>query len=101
MDVPAGLELGPFSYFPDWPAEKARACRVLNGEMLEEVLRDAPAGVAAFSGYGLAIRSPSVTELSAGEQRELWRLVERRYRPVCEIPRFGQGETTLRVLRRI
>jgi hypothetical protein len=100
LAVPAGLELGPFSYFPDWPDEKARECRVVNRRMMEEILRTTPARAAAFSGYGLAIRSPSVTELDPREQRALWREVERRYRPVREIAGFGQGGTTLRILAR-
>jgi hypothetical protein len=100
MDMPRGLELGPFSYFPDWPREKAEACHVLNRDMLRELLDTCEAPVAAFSGYGLAIRCPEVMALSEAERDALWEVVMRRYALVREIPAFGQAATTLRILRR-
>ena len=36
--VPHGLELGPFSYFPNWTREKTDACHVLNRTSLIEML---------------------------------------------------------------
>jgi hypothetical protein len=100
LRVPRGLELGPFSYYPEWDDARARRCHVLNRGMLEELLRTAPARVAAFSGYGLAIRLPEVRELPADEQERLWKILEARYRPVRRIPAFGQGATELIVLQR-
>jgi hypothetical protein len=100
LRLPPGLELGPFSYFPDWSDEKARACRVMNQAMLRELLESCEAPVAAFSGYGLAIRLPEVTPLSAAEQGELWGLVEKRYKPDHEEADFGQAATTLKILTR-
>lgn len=98
--VPPGLEMGPFSYFPDWSAEKAAARHVLNREALERLLRETAAPVAAFSGYGLAIRCPEVTPLSDAERAALWKVVSRRYEPAAEFERFGQASTTLVLLRR-
>ena len=98
--VPLGLEMGPFSYFPDLSRAKATACHVLNREMLLELLETCPASVAAFSGYGLAIRCPEVAEVPADERERLLRVVESRYRLLAEVPRFGQGDTTLRVFVR-
>lgn len=96
--VPAGLELGPFSYFPDWPREKAARLHVMNRDRLRELLASCEAPVAAFSGYGLAIASPEVRELPPAEQAEWWDRVRARYRPWAEIPRFGQAATELKIL---
>lgn len=100
LDVPRGMEMGPFSYFPDMDRGKAERLRVLNREMMVELLETADAPIAAFSGYGLAIRCPEVTELPVDEQQALWEIVERRYQPLCEVEEFGQGATTLKIMMR-
>lgn len=97
MDVPRGMELGPFCYFPDMERRRAERLHVLNRDMLRELLRSARAPVAAFSEYGLSIRCPEVAPLSEAEQRELRALLEQRYQLLCEVPYFGQAHTTLRV----
>ncbi len=97
MRVPAGLEMGAFSYSPDWTREVAEQRRVLNRDMMLELLETTDATWAAFSGYGLAIRSPEVAELSAEERDELRVLVERRYERVKQVPHFGQAHTTLEI----
>ena len=100
LRVPQGLELGPFSYYPQWSSEKARRYHVVNREMLTRILDQADAPVAAFSGYGLAIESPQIRELPADKQEALWAAVTQRYEPTFEMERFGQGATRLRVLVR-
>ena len=97
--LPRGLELGQFSYFPGWSVEKADQCHVLNRETFRKLLSTCDATVAAFSGYGLSIGSPEVTRLPEAEQRELWAIVEDRYRLVMEVEPFGQADTKLRILR--
>ncbi len=98
--VPPGMALGPFSYYPDWSRDRADACHVLNRESLVEIIATTPARVAAFSGYGLAISCPSVTELPPEQQAQLWNEVLTRYTPTQTIPHFGQAATTLRILSR-
>ena len=98
--VPAGLELGPFSYYADWSPDKAAARHVLNRQGLRDVITSTPARVAAFSGYGLAIACPSVTELPPEAQALLWSDLLTRFDPLQEVPHFGQGATTLRILTR-
>lgn len=100
LRLPRGLELGQFSYFPDWSTERARRCHVLNRETFRHLLATSEAPVAAFSGYGLSIRAPEVRELPEAEQRELWAIVEARYRPVRDVEPFGQADTRLRILVR-
>jgi hypothetical protein len=97
MTVPRGFELGQFCYFPDFTDEKAAALHVVNGRRLREILGTSQAPAAAFSGYGLAMRSPAIMELEPAEQEELWALVRSRYEPAGTIPFFGQASTTLRL----
>ncbi len=99
LRVPAGLELGPFSYYPDWSREEAEQRHVLNRAMLEELLESTDASWAAFSGYGLAIRGPEVSELAADEVAALGAIMERRYDLVRVVPHFGQAHTALELWR--
>ena len=100
MDVPPGLEMGPFSLYPEMSDERAKTLRLHNRESLLALLRSSEAPVAAVSGYGLSIGCPQVEELSPRTQEALWQALEARYVPVFDLPHFGQGHTTLRVLRR-
>lgn len=100
LTLPRGMELGQFCYFPDWSAARAAANHVLNAEQFREVLRNSSAPVAAFSGYGFAIRSPEVQRLAEAEQRALWELVQTRYQAANEVTPFGQADTTLRIFVR-
>jgi len=100
LRVPEGLELGPFSYFPDWSRERAEASKVLNHDMLLELLRTTEAPMAAFSGYSLSIRCPEVLPISEKQQGELWEMVNERYKQLRIVERFGQAETTLMIMRK-
>lgn len=98
LDVPRGLEMGPFSYYPDATDEEAaRMGGVLNREGMKRLLAAADSPYAAFSGYGLAIRNPSVTPLAVEEQDELWSIVHANYDISEEVPDFGQGNSILRI----
>ncbi len=99
LKVPPGMELGPFCYFPDMDSSKARLCHVLNREMMREILESGACPVAAFSGYGLAIKCPEVARLSKDEQIGLWKILKKSYQPVLDIEDFGQADTTLRILK--
>jgi len=98
LDVPAGLEMGPFSYFPDFSREKAETLHVLNREMMRELLENTPARVAAFSGYGLSIACPEVAEVPREEWLEMWDIILQRYQAVFEADHFGQAHTPLVLL---
>ena len=98
--VPAGLEMGPFSYFPDLSSNVARARHVMNTEMLEKLLADAPANVAAFSGYAFAIAAPKCDEVPFDRQKQFFRILKENYEVADTEPNFGQNATTLLVLRR-
>lgn len=100
LKVPKGLELGPFSYFPDWSRERAEASKVLNHDMLLELLRTTEAPLAAFSGYSLSIKCPEVLPVSEKQQGELWKTVNDRYKQLRIVERFGQAETTLMIMRK-
>jgi hypothetical protein len=100
LKVPDGMALGPFCYYPAWDTLRAGRLHVLNRERFEAMLKEEPPAVAAFSGYGLAIRAPEVSELTREEQDCLWRLVHSRYILASELPEFGQAVTTLKIYRR-
>jgi len=93
--VPPGFEMGPFCYFPEMSTERAERLHLFNRDLLEEALRESTAPVAAFSGYGLAIRSPGVEEMPAEERRRFMDLVEQGYVRKETIPHFGQASTEL------
>lgn len=100
MRVPAGLEMGPFSYFPKLSDAEAARFHVMNRGRLGALLASAPCGVAAFSGYGLAIRSPVMDEVSQEELQEFMDLLGKHYDRVQVVPGFGQQGTTLEILKR-
>lgn len=100
LDVPSGLEMGPFCYFPKLSTEKARKYKVLNRELMANLLQTTDAQIAAFSGYGLAIVAPEMTEMPADEQEFFWKIVRERYELVGKVPHFGQAHTTLTIWKR-
>lgn len=100
LHVPPGMEMGPFSYFPEFTDERAAALHVLNRSGLRKVLDEAAAPLAAFSDYGLCVACPEVSELSREEQLELRARLHQRYALVGVEPFFGQGGTTLRLYKR-
>lgn len=98
MRVPRGMELGPFCIFPEWTREKAASCRVLNREMLLEIIAEADGGAAALSEYSLAIRAPEILPIEGRD--ELMEAVRERYEQVEVIGDFGQAETDLVIFSR-
>ena len=98
--VPPGLEMGPFSYFPEMSTEEARAAHVLNRELMGELLDSAPCRLAACSGYTFAIAAPKCTENAFEEQTRLFKLLKRHYERVAIEENFGQNATTLMFLQR-
>ena len=98
--VPHGMEMGPFCYYPDMPRERAEKLNLLNEEMLTEILTQARAPVAAFSGYGMTIRSPEISELSSNDQEKLHAALETAYKKTAGIQNFGQAFTTLEIFDR-
>ncbi len=98
--VPHGMEMGPFCYYPELPRRRAEKLNLLNTEMLIEILLEAAAPVAAFSGYGLSIASPEIAELPPEIRRTLQVALEVNYDTVEEIENFGQAHTTLKIYER-
>ncbi len=96
MKVPKGLEMGPFSYFPEWSREKAEKCHVVNYEMMKEIISTSTANAAALSEYGFAIQAPEIVP-SGMHGLRLHALLEEKYEPVDKISDFGQAETELRI----
>jgi len=100
LDVPPGLEMGPFSYYPDWSDDQASRLRVMNRHLLQtclDTVTNAP--VAAFSGYGLAISSPSLEPVSEKDGELFASILSNRFDRVESVPEFGQASTTLHIWR--
>jgi hypothetical protein len=100
LDVPEGLEMGPFSFYADWPDALADSHHVMNLQGMKTLIAATSCTYAAISGYGLSIRSPEVAELSPDHKKELMDLLLKHYEPVKEFPYFGQGHTTLTIYKR-
>jgi len=100
MRVPEGMELGPFCFFPGLDDRMAARYHVLNESRLVALIGSRAAAVAAFSGYGLAIRAPEVTALDEETAGRLENSLLSHYAPLMRMENFGQGETTLRILKR-
>ncbi len=100
LRVPAGLEMGPFSYFQDLSDEAAGRFHVMNKASLSALLKSAPCSVAAYSGYGLAIRSPVTDEVPQEDRQLFLSLLGMHYDRVQEVADFGQNCTTLQIMKR-
>jgi hypothetical protein len=98
--LPGGLEMGPFSYFPEMTTERARALHVVNRALLEQMIRESKAPWAAVSGYGFAIEAPAIAPVPPAERQTWIELLERRYHPVERFHPFGQAGTELVLYRR-
>ena len=97
-----GLEMGPFSLFPELSDEEARFYRVHNVATLAEALASAESRVAAVSGYTFAIACPSTRPLDAADAARLQAALEARFgaEPARVMASFGQQRTTLRLFLR-
>jgi hypothetical protein len=95
LDIPRGLELGPFSYYPDFSTDRAATLHVLNFERLEDLLKHTRAPLAALSGYSFSIQSPSITPVPEESIQQIHRRILLRYRPIAVVEPFGQGNTRL------
>jgi hypothetical protein len=100
MRVPEGLEMGPFSIYPGLSNDVASSMHVVNPEMLKEIIESAGPDFAAFSGYGLVVGCPGVTELPIAVQQMLWEAVHSNYAELRSEKGFGQAYTTLRIMRK-
>lgn len=98
--VPQGLELGPFSYYPDWDSLRAQKLKVLNREGMLKLIKETAAPVAAFSGYGFSIRCPEVERLSREDQAILLIALDMRYETARIMEHFGQAHTALQLMTR-
>lgn len=100
LRVPRGLELGVFSYYPDFDRARAERLHVVNGAMLQEIIARTPARAAALSEYSFVVAAPAVRKLSDEEQSAWWYHVASRFEPAGEVPDFGQGSTRLGLFTR-
>ena len=94
--------MGPFSYYPDWPRDKAARLGVVNRDLLCDLLAtDTNAPIAALSGYSLSIRSPEVLPVTNDDALLFRSILSTNFDLVETIPNFGQASTPLEIHRRI
>ena len=97
MSVPRGLEMGPFSLFPDLSDEDARKFNVHNLNTLRETIETTDAQFAALSGYAFAIACPSTSMTDPAQTAPLFAAISNRYDRIASVADFGQCHTTLTV----
>lgn len=101
VPVVPGLEMGPFSLFPDLDDETALARRVHNVSTLSAAIRGTDARVAAIGGYTFAMACPSTDPLDPDTAGALAEAVAERFpETVAEWPRFGQQDAPMLILKR-
>ena len=100
LRVPAGWELGPFSYFPDLSESAAQRYRVMNRARLLQTLQESDAAWAAISGYGFAIAAPLITPVPPAEVALFESVVQSRFQVFLALEGFGQAATTMRLYER-
>jgi hypothetical protein len=96
-NVPAGMEMGPFCYYPDMCRQQAERLNLLNRDMLFKTLKESDAPIAALSGYGLRIESPAIAEVSDRDYAAMKQILTRRFEPVETFDPFGQAHTILEI----
>lgn len=99
-DVPSGLEMGTFSFFPEFTTEQATDLQVLNLNRISEILQRQDIQLIAISEYGFSISSPSLTPTSSSIRRELGRQLQEEFTPGSQLQKFGQQQTRLRFYTR-
>ena len=86
--IPAGLEMSIFGYRPTWIAQQARRYKVVNNELLLEIMRG-DVGAAAFSEFDL--------NLFYGERDLLLETLYQNFRWVKTVPGLGPLRDDLRI----
>ncbi len=99
-NVPHGMEMGPFCYFPEMDDDRAGKLSVLNRKRMRFLLQMDESPLALVSGYGLAIASPEMTPLADEQRQLLLSELLHQYRSVGCLPDFGQGATELKLFAR-
>lgn len=111
--LPPGLEMSIFSYFPTWSTPKAEQYKVVNNQILLEMVENRRPRVIALTEFdkqrilhkelstlyyfeAFQYRRPADQETSASGRRLLDAL-ESHYRVVQEFPLYGQYSDTLHV----
>ena len=95
--VPRGLEMGPFSIFPDLSDTDARKYNVHNLSTLRAEIETTEAPAAALSGYAFAMSCPSTEKLLPEQSSPLFEAISNRFDRAFSVAEFGQRHTRLDV----
>jgi 4-amino-4-deoxy-L-arabinose transferase-like glycosyltransferase len=97
LDVPRGLEMGPFSFFPNMETDRAKRLHVLNPSLLQDLIASRPAPVAAFSEYGFTIQNPEIIPTPPDVLQNVYDTLNQHYHQTAQFSPFGQAGTLLRI----
>ncbi len=100
-NVPRGMEMGPFCYFPEIEADAAKRHHILNRELALDIIAKSPAPVVAASDYFFALEAPAMTptEIDGWRWRQIMKAITARYSEYAVVPNFGQQHTTLVIFK--
>ena len=94
--------MGPFSYAPDFPRDRAERLGLLNRDMLANILlSDTNAAVAPLSAYSFAVTVPDIRPVSDEDARLFENILAENFELAETIPDFGQASTPLRIFQRV
>lgn len=97
LEIPQGLEMGPFSYFPDLETNKAELYKVVNQQLVLDLLESKRFPLVAISGYGFSISNPMIQPTYEEDLEVIRAQLQKDYRPFSVVENFGQHQTTLRI----
>ena len=95
LKVPAGMEMGVFSFYPELNSFQAEELGVTNEELLTQIIQKNTSSVCALSGYSFGIAAPKIVQVSATVSDKLTTLVESQFSEVKRFQHFGQGHSEL------
>jgi hypothetical protein len=93
-----GLEMGVFSYYPEWDTETANRYGVINDDIAREYVSDERAAAVLFTPEDFR-RNSTLKTLDPDERRknaeQMLQLIKSRYYLATTVPAFGQWKETL------
>ena len=95
LKVPAGMEMGVFSFYPELSDLEATELRVTNEQLLSDIIQQHSNSVVALSGYSFAIAAPKIEEVNQKTLDHLTQGVVRGFDEAKRFENFGQGHTGL------
>lgn len=102
-DVLAGMEMGIFSFYPDWSTARAKRYKVVNLDIIKEYIRSQKASALIITDLDF-IYSGIYERADSQIRKSILKLIESNYEQVFSMDNFGQfgqgGDTVYVYLKR-